>query len=126
MAILAGQGFRVEGGVMREVKTGRPLALELLVQTREQERIALHYQRSLHSIGIELAVRPVDPDDVAWYEGSLFGDDAAVDEACTARAIVYNVFGLASLIGSHIKRYAAGDSVPREVIVDFATLTLLA
>jgi peptide/nickel transport system substrate-binding protein len=59
--ILAEQGFRLERGVMKAVRTGRPLALELLVQTREQERLALHYQRSLRSIGIELAVRQVDP-----------------------------------------------------------------
>ena len=61
MAILAGQGYRLAGGVMRDEKTGRPLALELLVQTREQERIGLHYQRSLRSIGITLAVRQIDP-----------------------------------------------------------------
>ena len=61
MAILAGQGYRLAGGVMRDEKTGRPLALELLVQTREQERIGLHYQRSLRSIGIALAVRQIDP-----------------------------------------------------------------
>jgi hypothetical protein len=77
-------------------------------------------------VGRLLAVQPADPDDVAWYASTLFDDDAAVDEACTARAIVYNVFGLASLIGSHVKRHAAGDSVPREVIFDLATLTLLA
>ena len=45
MAVLAGQGYRIAGGVMRDAKTGRQLALELLVQTREQERIGLHYQR---------------------------------------------------------------------------------
>jgi peptide/nickel transport system substrate-binding protein len=61
VALLAEQGYRLAGGVMRDSKTGRPLSLELLVQTREQERVALHYQRSLRSIGIELAVRQVDP-----------------------------------------------------------------
>ena len=35
--------------------------LELLVQTREQERLALHISGSLRSIGIILAVRQVDP-----------------------------------------------------------------
>jgi peptide/nickel transport system substrate-binding protein len=61
VAILAEQGYRLAGGVMRDSKSGRPLSFELLVQTREQERVALHYQRSLRSIGIELAVRQVDP-----------------------------------------------------------------
>ena len=61
MAVLAGQGYRIASGVMRDAKTGRQLALELLVQTREQERIGLHYQRSLRSIGIALAVRQIDP-----------------------------------------------------------------
>ena len=44
--ILAEQGFRLEGG-HEGGEDGRPLVLELLVQTREQERLALHYQRSL-------------------------------------------------------------------------------
>jgi len=89
--ILAEQGFRLEGGVMREARTGRPLVLELLVQTREQERLALHYQRSLRSIGIILAVRQVDPAQfqrrldiydydlvpVSWYNSLSPGNEQA-------------------------------------------------
>ncbi len=89
--ILAEQGFRLADGVMKEVKTGRSLALELLVQTREQERLALHYQRSLRSIGITLAVRQVDPAQfqrrldvydydlvpVSWYNSLSPGNEQA-------------------------------------------------
>ncbi len=76
-------------------------------------------------VGRILAVRPVDPDHVAWYEKTLFGDDEALEEACTARAIIYNVFSLAGLIASQVKRYATGEDVEREIIFDLRTLTLL-
>ena len=38
-----------------------PLAFEILVTTRDQERIALAYQRDLKRAGIEARVRAVDP-----------------------------------------------------------------
>ena len=53
-------GYAIRDGVMTNGKTGAPLTLELLVQSREQERIALHFQRTLKAIGIALDIRQVD------------------------------------------------------------------
>ena len=53
-------GYAIRDGVMTNGKTGAPLTLELLVQSREQERIALHFQRTLKAIGVALAIRQVD------------------------------------------------------------------
>ena len=43
------------------VRPKRPFTFEILVTTRDQERIALAYQRDLKRAGIEASVRAVDP-----------------------------------------------------------------
>lgn len=40
--------------------TGKPLAFEILVSTKEDERLALAYQRTLDRIGIKVVIRSVD------------------------------------------------------------------
>jgi peptide/nickel transport system substrate-binding protein len=63
--LFAAAGFRLREGRMVEASSGRPLGFELLVIGREQERLALAWQRSLERAGIALAVRLVD---AAQYE----------------------------------------------------------
>jgi molybdopterin/thiamine biosynthesis adenylyltransferase len=72
-----------------------------------------------------LTVRPVDPDDVRWYESTLFADDGANEEPCTARAIIYTTLGLASLVANQVKRHAMSEAFERDLLIDFATLTVL-
>jgi peptide/nickel transport system substrate-binding protein len=58
--LLKEAGYSIREGVMVNEATGAPLTLELLAQSREQERIALHFQRTLKAIGIALEIRQVD------------------------------------------------------------------
>lgn len=58
--LLAEAGWTPQAGKLRHADTGAHFAFELLVQSREQERIALHYQRSLSAIGIAVTLRQVD------------------------------------------------------------------
>jgi peptide/nickel transport system substrate-binding protein len=58
--LLGQAGWVPQGGVLRHTGTGQPFAFELLVLTREQERIGLHYQRLLGAIGASLQLRQVD------------------------------------------------------------------
>lgn len=71
------------------------------------------------------SVRPTDPEHVRFYESFLYSDADAQDDPCTARAIIYNVFGVAGLIANVVKRYARGEEIMREIIFDYATLSLL-
>ena len=57
--LLQQAGYKAEGGKMVDAN-GQPLAFEFLAQTRDQERLALAYQRSLAVAGITLNVRLVD------------------------------------------------------------------
>ncbi len=47
--------------MLRQRSTKAPLTFEILVTTRDQERIALAYLRDLKRAGIEATVRAVDP-----------------------------------------------------------------
>jgi molybdopterin/thiamine biosynthesis adenylyltransferase len=71
------------------------------------------------------SIRPSDPEDVRAYELTLYDDDQATDDACTARAIIYNVLSIAGLIANQVKKYAKGEPLDREIILDLKTLTLL-
>lgn len=53
-------GWELKDGVLRNRATGEPFGFELLVVTREQERLALTYQRFLRRAGIAMRVRTVD------------------------------------------------------------------
>jgi hypothetical protein len=70
-------------------------------------------------------MRPTDPDDVRFYESTLYSDLEATEETCTAQAVIYNVLNVASLVANVVKRHARGEEVHRELIFDFATLSLL-
>jgi peptide/nickel transport system substrate-binding protein len=60
LALLAQAGYDLDGTVLRQRATHTPLTFEILVTTRDQERIALAFQRDLKRAGIEAAVRAVD------------------------------------------------------------------
>jgi peptide/nickel transport system substrate-binding protein len=59
--LLSEAGYDLDGTVLRQRSTKAPLRFEILVTTRDQERIALAYQRDLKRAGIEASVRAVDP-----------------------------------------------------------------
>lgn len=57
--LLAQAGYSVRGGALLNAR-GEPLAFEILVKTRQEERLALAFSRSLARIGVDAAVRLVD------------------------------------------------------------------
>jgi peptide/nickel transport system substrate-binding protein len=61
LKLLSEAGYDLDGTVLRQRATKVPLTFEILVTTRDQERIALAYQRDLKRAGIEASVRAVDP-----------------------------------------------------------------
>jgi peptide/nickel transport system substrate-binding protein len=61
LTLLSQAGYDLDGTVLRQRGTKAPLTFEILVTTRDQERIALAYLRDLKRAGIEATVRAVDP-----------------------------------------------------------------
>jgi len=60
LKLLSEAGYELDGAVLRQRSTRTPFTFEILVTTRDQERIALAYQRDLKRAGIEASVRAVD------------------------------------------------------------------
>lgn len=56
--LLKEAGYVQQGG--RLVKNGKPLAIEFLAVSRQQERVMLAYARTLERLGIAVSVRQVD------------------------------------------------------------------
>lgn len=71
------------------------------------------------------SINPTDPVDVRMYEGTLYDDDTAQQLPCTGRAIIYNVFMIASLICNQVKKFARDEPRKKEIIFDLATLSLM-
>lgn len=79
-------------------------------------------------VGRIYCVDPSSPEDIAFYESTLHGDDETFEVACTAQAIIYNTFMMASLICNLVKRHALGDlgeEMPQEINFDLKNLLLL-
>ncbi len=60
LSLLSQAGYDLDGTVLRQRATHAPLTFEILVTTRDQERIALAFARDLKRAGIEISVRAID------------------------------------------------------------------
>lgn len=60
LGLLGEAGWELQGTKLVKRDTGEPFAFTLSVQNKEQEKIALHLQRSLRQIGADMTVRTVD------------------------------------------------------------------
>ncbi len=60
LALLDQAGYALDGTVLRSRATRKPLGFEVLVTTRDQERLALAFSRDLKRAGIAARVRVVD------------------------------------------------------------------
>jgi microcin C transport system substrate-binding protein len=60
VALFKEAGYEIRGRSMVNVKTGKPLAFEIMLNTPVIERIALPYAQNLKKIGIDATVRSVD------------------------------------------------------------------
>jgi len=60
LELMAAAGYVLTGTELREQTSGRPFAFEILVTTRDQERLALAFARDLRRAGIDARLRVVD------------------------------------------------------------------
>ncbi|SEO82269.1 peptide/nickel transport system substrate-binding protein [Rhodopseudomonas pseudopalustris] len=60
LSLLAEAGYQLDGTVLRRRDNHQPLTFEILVTTRDQERIALAFARDVKRVGIQTSVRVVD------------------------------------------------------------------
>ncbi|CAN5545643.1 extracellular solute-binding protein [soil metagenome] len=60
VSLLGDAGWEIRGGELVNAASGEPLRFTISITSKEQEKIALHYQRGLKQIGVDATVRLVD------------------------------------------------------------------
>ncbi len=60
LALFEAAGWTLQGGILRNRTTGTAFSFEILVTIKEQERLALAYQRFVKRAGIDVRIRTVD------------------------------------------------------------------
>jgi peptide/nickel transport system substrate-binding protein len=60
VSLLKDAGWEIRGEKLVSNRTGEAFAFTISCLSREQEKVALHYQRTLRQIGIEASIRTVD------------------------------------------------------------------
>lgn len=96
----------------------------LIFQQLKGKKI-LYIDGRMASNNIELySVHMDNPADIKFYESTLFPEEETIEVPCSERAVVYNVFCVASLMGVLISKHANGQELPKAIDVDLANLTL--
>lgn len=77
-------------------------------------------------VGAIYSIDPASDDDISFFKSVALYDDAeAMEQVCTNRAILYNTFFIAALIGRQVRYHVKGLEVPREILFDLETLALV-
>ena len=70
-------------------------------------------------------INPTSPDQIKFYESTLYDDEEASEERCTAKAIIYNTFMISSLICNQVKKFLKGEEIVKEIMFDMKNLMIL-
>jgi molybdopterin-synthase adenylyltransferase len=94
------------------------------VREKPEVRLYLDARMGLETLMV-WAVRPQIREDRVAYSESIVPDDQAHQDPCTQRTICYTPLMAASILCSHVKRYINDETIPRRVILDLATHTMM-
>lgn len=75
--------------------------------------------------GVIRLVTKTNPDSIAKYNESLYSDEQAFQEPCTARSTIFCAYGLAAVMTGMLVNWALSQPVPSEVQVDFANFVMV-
>ncbi|MCC7173500.1 MAG: ThiF family adenylyltransferase [Planctomycetes bacterium] len=93
---------------------------------REQPQVQLYIDARM---GLETlvvhAVRPQVREDRIVYSQTICNDSDALQEPCTARTVCYTPLMAASILCNLVKRYVNDESIPKRVVLDLTTFTVM-
>jgi molybdopterin/thiamine biosynthesis adenylyltransferase len=70
-------------------------------------------------MGMIFAINSCHFPEVKYYESTLYSDEEASELPCTARAIIYNTFGIAAMISSIVSKKIMEKDYPKEILFDY-------
>lgn len=98
---------------------------EIFEHLKTLKRSCLYIDARMASNSIEIyTIDPSIPANCEDYERTLFAEGDTLAIPCSERSVVYNVFIVAGMIGDLIGKFANGQELPRELIVDLYNFEL--
>jgi molybdopterin/thiamine biosynthesis adenylyltransferase len=89
-------------------------------RVRGNRDIALYVDSRMGAlVGQVLTVHPGSPIEEQAYRRTLHSQQEALQEACTARSVIFTVLGIASTVAGLVRSHVVGETVPREVVQDY-------
>ena len=94
------------------------------VREKSDVRLLIDARMGLETL-VVWTVRPQVREDRVAYSQSLVPDDQTLQEPCTARTVCYTPLMASSILCSLVKRFVNVEEMPRRVILDLVTFTLM-
>ena len=120
------RGQRLEGAVISTVDSMN--ARQMIWKSVKLKRsVSLFIDARMGAELLRLyALRPVDLDACEFFEQNLYDAKDAEQLPCSARSIIYCPAIAGALIAAHVKSFAVGHPVVREVLFDIPHMKLIA
>lgn len=67
-------------------------------------------------------IDPESEEHIKTFEKSLFSSEEAAEIPCTERAVAYNQFAIAGVVGAQIKQYAKSSILYKRIFLDLTTM----
>ncbi len=110
IVVMAVDSMETRKDIWNRIKGNSPRNVQMVIDGRMGAEFAQMYVRN-----------PNDPIDVQDYERTLYTDESAVQEPCTARATVYTGFLIAGMMAKAIKDVVMNNpEYPRTMLWDIA------
>lgn len=94
------------------------------VRDAPEVKLYIDCRMGLETLDVHVVRNKIKTDRVN-YTATLYSDADALQEPCTARSVCYTPLMAASVVAAIVKRYVGDEPLPRRVILDLATWTLL-
>lgn len=100
---------------------GRKMILDTCVRLKDKVKLLIDPRSGAEVLRI-LTVIPELSASVEKYKESLFKDEDADPVPCTARAIIYSVLLISSLICSQVKRFLMNQPLKKDILMDMSNM----
>jgi len=100
------------------------MAIWKSVRSKKDVNLYIDARMGLETLVVH-AVYPSDREQRIAYSKTLYSDEQALQEPCTARTICYTPLMASAVVCNLVKRYACKQTLPQQVTLDLATFTIL-